>query len=894
MSVYSKFSTFGKLLNRQLEVEDRTSSWLAKKLEVSRSSVTRWCNGESRPGSREKIKAIAQALDLDDEVTAELMQAAGYKYTHNNEEPSLGMDESSPAEQMAALPANINTTFLPAPKEIPVISGFVGRQKELAHYQTMLDEGGIVVVEGLVGVGKTALAATLTQRHGKDKAVFWHQCYPRHNIATIIWKLAEFLAWHNQPAVYQQLNAPQQATYPKSPSSFIDFLFCELSRGEYLLCFDDFHHIETNATEPNEIDADLTEFKDALVQAATEHEIQLILTSQMHLEFGSQETHPLLGLNEGDFEKLLLENQVLLDSALSAKLYQRTEGNAQLVKMAINVLTNEVSPAEMIEGLVSTNSIQNFLSRHVYKKLQNNENNVMDGLSALLDYPGTPEEVEYILQSAEGVPRTLMALTNRHLLQRQLSGNQSSYQQHAILRTFYYELLDNRKRRELHSRAGQYHAKTAPLLSATHYFHAADYDNAATFASIDVRKNLIRGHWKMLRDLFKELESLAPEAIDPLLQTKIKVAAGKVHTYRQQTDKALACFEEAYAYLSSVDSTPNIETLVGEICRDAAYLLRGSDPKTALAWVERGLNALNGSPDSVARADLAIQKGHAQLRLKTPILAQQSFQEALDQLPEEPHFLKIHALIGLGNASFYRGELEESRHYFEQARPIARTLEDPFNELALNINIANLNQETGNLEEAIEDYTVAIEKAEQLGHENYAMLANFNSGVLYLHQQKFDDAEARLNLAFDYANTGEQEKTQRHTQTLIKACSYLAELELAQGNPDAAAEHLENAVTDVKDQRSRNALPFFMYVQGRLHLAQKELTAAEECANKAHRQAEELDMPKEQGMSLRLLAQVNMANGEDEQAIRNIAQSILLLADHPYELELSKNISSTK
>ena len=74
MTYYPEFS---RLLNRELQRQDRSASWLAQRLDVSPSTVARWLNHDTRPSTATIVTQIAAALGI----TArkhDLLVAAGF------------------------------------------------------------------------------------------------------------------------------------------------------------------------------------------------------------------------------------------------------------------------------------------------------------------------------------------------------------------------------------------------------------------------------------------------------------------------------------------------------------------------------------------------------------------------------------------------------------------------------------------------------------------------------------------------------------------------------------------------------------------------------------------------------------------------------------------------
>ncbi|MEM7125378.1 MAG: NB-ARC domain-containing protein [Chloroflexota bacterium] len=85
MVQYLEFST---LLVRYLNERDRTSAWLARRLNVHSSTVSRWIHDAARPSSPEVVGQIADILGVYDvRERGELMSAAGYAIVENGNSP---------------------------------------------------------------------------------------------------------------------------------------------------------------------------------------------------------------------------------------------------------------------------------------------------------------------------------------------------------------------------------------------------------------------------------------------------------------------------------------------------------------------------------------------------------------------------------------------------------------------------------------------------------------------------------------------------------------------------------------------------------------------------------------------------------------------------------------
>jgi len=91
---------FAALLNAHLQEKDRSYSWLAERLKVKPSTVSRWGNAETRPRDSETIALIADHLGIYDRTErSKFAVAAGFVYYENLVEGESGVGSKSKMAQ---------------------------------------------------------------------------------------------------------------------------------------------------------------------------------------------------------------------------------------------------------------------------------------------------------------------------------------------------------------------------------------------------------------------------------------------------------------------------------------------------------------------------------------------------------------------------------------------------------------------------------------------------------------------------------------------------------------------------------------------------------------------------------------------------------------------------
>ena len=145
MSYYPEFS---HLVEEALRRFDHPPSWLAKRLGVNASTVSRWLNQGRHPRDPETVVRVADVLGLGVERQT-LLTATGFGYF-----------AGSPSEPDLLQPSH----NLPAE-----LTPFVGRDAQLSHIGKRLADPAcrLLTVVGPGGIGKTRLAIRAAQEYGR-------------------------------------------------------------------------------------------------------------------------------------------------------------------------------------------------------------------------------------------------------------------------------------------------------------------------------------------------------------------------------------------------------------------------------------------------------------------------------------------------------------------------------------------------------------------------------------------------------------------------------------------------------------------------------------------------------------------------------------------------------
>jgi tetratricopeptide (TPR) repeat protein len=755
-------------------------------------------------------------------------------------------------------------------ERMPDTRGFVGRVAEMAYFADRVRKGHAAIIAGMPGVGKTWLAAVVAREVVGDDRILWHRFHEGYRgvegVETIIWRLAVFLAQHGQDNLRQRL-----AASPIPPFDILfDYLIDLLPGHGFLLCLDDFHLVDE--------DPWTVELTRRLMDLASSGGVSLIIVSRRMPAFALS-TEPLGGLSLEDTLDLLAARGQPLSAELAAELRARTDGNAQLLMLAINALQKCVEPADLLARLAESDNLEQYLLAEVHRYLSDDERAVMRAVAVLLGYPGTLDSLEAILD-ADIEPETLSNLTQRYLLSVSRGAAGRTYGQHAILQAFYYGQLSQRARRELHGRAGEYYSSQErdPLSAARHLERAEEYARAAAIITADVWAIINQGQAQALRQL---LDELVERGMEVELSAQVHLGRGEVYRQLRESKEARASYDRAYSLAAPLSGTPIMRELAAWACRGMGDLLKEDAPDEALKWLARGLGVIAGD-DRVEigplRAALLIQAGAAHTSMGDFPAARDTLKQGLALLAVGPSRQRASGLSNLGMVVSQQGDASGAVECYREALAISQQLRDPWMTVVARSNLAVEMEIAGDWQGAAVEYQEALALAEELCSRAHQVDLELNLGFLATRQGEDTVALAHLSRCQSMASQGSLRLQ------LVYADTGLADLYLRQGKPEAAGPLLVQAEKLAKEIDARDRLPEIGFHRALWYLATCDMGTALSEAEASAQLAHELEMPTEEGVSLRVRGQALRAAGRPGEGLAVFEQSLALLADcDPYE-----------
>lgn len=758
----------------------------------------------------------------------------------------------------------------PEPAHPPTLEVFVGREPELAFFAAQLQQHGAAIIAGMPGVGKTTLAAALAQQAGTPAKTFWHTFHPDEGLEVSIWKLAGFLYWNEQPGLWQMLQGIRQGGGQLPPLDLLlDYLFQMASGHGYLICLDDFQCVETDPL----FGALVTRLQAAL-QA---QKITVIITSRRIPDFVSlTDFKALTGLNREEVDKLLAAREVVLEPDMVATLYRYTEGNVELLTIALNALVRAADPKRMIARLVDTEDIERYLLHELDDSLTTLER-LIETVVALLGQASVRQLIERTLAQGD-LRRHLHDLSERFLLTVYASDWERKYDQHAILRAFYRDLVDGEQSNTMHRRAAAYYEEVeqAWLLAAEHYLNAGDDERAATLATQHVWELINSGQARALRRL---LERFTAQRLTPECWVDVLLARGQIYNLLGEHDLAQSSYITAYDLLDGMVNSASTHERRALACQGMGEVLRSSQLQEALVWLQRGLDEYSvakGQPQQVALLHVLI--GGVYEALGEYDVARDTIEKALAMLPTTPSSVRASALLNLSNIYSMQGLAEQTSIATLEALAISRQLHDYFLIVLLLGNLGIDKRVAGDWPGALAHYEEALALANEQGNVAEQIRIKNSLGLLLT---QMGDLQQAHDILVDAITAARQH---RLTENLLYALTSFAELLIRLDDWQSVNEVLNEAEQLALSTDFKYPLAAIYYSWAQAYLARQEMAPALDYAERAVQTARQLDLGDQEGVALRVLAQVQAAAGEIALAEQSFAQSLERLAGvDPYE-----------
>lgn len=344
--------------------------------------------------------------------------------------------------------------FAPNARYLGFDVGLVNRQSESATLLRLVETGRpVIAIEGMAGVGKTALAARLCRQAGRRREVRWVFCDEKHSSFNLI-ALAKALASGVDPLSAIRLRAALARRVDTSEivEAIIDFL----STQSLLLIFDNFH-------TGTDTDPGIYRLLERLAHSQTFS--SLVLTSSVRL----RELHaiPLVaqlelhGLPVEDTRVLLSRRDVFLPVETARSVWRCAGAGNPLALTLFAGRTRDASPENLAELALNLPSSADDLDAWIAPVLDELtlDSQMVVKIIAFAYEPVSRDALRAIAASLDS-DESLADLTSRFLI----TANAGCFEMHSAVRDHITKKITDSEQADLAKRFTDYYQDQARVI----------------------------------------------------------------------------------------------------------------------------------------------------------------------------------------------------------------------------------------------------------------------------------------------------------------------------------------------------------------------------------------------------------------------------------------------
>ncbi len=510
-------------------------------------------------------------------------------------------------------------------------------------------------------------------------------------------------------------------------------------------------------------------------------------------------------------------------------------------------------------------------------------------LKMVLGAPGGAMEAE--ADSAAGnsydppIPEILNDLTERGFIIAQPGTSDPDYRfKHALVSDAIYGTLLKSDRSTLHGQTGEaietlYADRIDEQIEllARHYYWSARYDRALHYLILAGQKaargyanEQARQHFEQGLDVLKKVAHEAQQTLE------LYTGLGDVQAMAGEYPEARASYQSALESITSNDprifarERSNLQRKIGTTFE------RQGDYAQALSYLSSAQATLEyaAGPSPVEVAWIANDTGWIHFRRGNLEMAEKTFLAALNEV-EDTHQYDVIASIynRLGGVYYAKDMIDLASNYVRKSLFLRQEIGD-VNAVARSYNnLGLLRWKRGDWDSALDDFMRSLILHSNLGDVEGTIELHANLGLLQIDRGNFDDAEKHLISCLESA------KRIGHSYHIGLAYLHFSRLYTALEDWTKALEFCHLGLQTFNEIGALEYMVDLNTYAGMAYLGLRNVEAARQYAQEALSLFDRMNAGKtstqaeDRGRALRLLGQVNLAEGNPEGADEALKES---------------------
>jgi len=400
---------------------------------------------------------------------------------------------------------------------------FVGRERELAALRQWLQDRRLVVIQGIAGIGKTALAARLVAETRGSRPVFWYRFHEWDALRNLLGPLSEFLAQQGRRKLKTYLS-----TKPDVDLNEVCFLMQESCRGlQAFLVLDDLHKASEDFLPCLSLLLEVLERNDGVRVIITARSLRRFYDRRDVVVKGLVAELELGGLDEESSRELLRSRNI--DEKQHRRAFELTGGHP----LALELFVPGSGEAEQ------KGNISKYIEEEIVARLTGPERKMLR-MASVFRYP-VPADALFF--DPELSYDTLQSLSARSLL-REVAP--AAFDIHDFVREHFYSRLTPFERADLHRMAARFYsgmAESRGVLELIHHSLKAGEHAAAAMSVLAHGEALLAAG--CAGELRSDLEGLDRAVLTAEAGAEVLFILGRSNDIMGDWDRALEQYRGA-------------------------------------------------------------------------------------------------------------------------------------------------------------------------------------------------------------------------------------------------------------------------------------------------------------------------------------------------------------
>ena len=538
------------------------------------------------------------------------------------------------------LSKHIEKQLVTSLNDLPRIRRFFGREAEIDSMVALLeDHSSSILIPGIAGIGKTALAGKLLERFTHQRNLLYHRCQDWEGSRAFFEATSEWLSalGHNDLSDYLAVTPVPQA------SMAVNLIVEGLQDSPALIVIDDLHKVGDEtlisalralALRIPELDsAGLVMFSRSFRMVVPEADSSgRIVTLVMPLEGLDQES-----------SRQILTAMPNLEMPQFLHIYTLSRGHPLVLE-----LINRGSVGETFHA-----TLEAFVEQEIFSRLSGPEKRLLGAIAVFRE----PMPLEAI-SDIDAETDLLDGLVEKGLARQADSEN---YDVHDLVREFLTRSMDESLRQELHSNAKLWyrtrHGVAAERIEYIHHLNeSGDTEGLAEVLSTEGHSLVRAGHTELL-GILRPLEG---QSFDPQSWCIIRELRGDILSIQGRWDEAEAEYEAAIPLARKHKMPQELARLLS--ARADIAVKRGA-MDDALEMHRKSLEIQVSLRDAVGAARSYNNMGYIYRRRKDNRRALEVYGNVEELLEQEDNPELCDARIRLASAFLEMGEMDRARDH---------------------------------------------------------------------------------------------------------------------------------------------------------------------------------------------------------------------------------------